>query len=130
MNYRLHWFRGETSIKTYQLNELMGSKMRALYQRQKGRDLFDLWIVLQKLQLDPAEVIKIFLHHMKQDKQKITRALFEKNLKEKAANIDFQREVNALIRPETNWNFNEAYEMVLTQLISHMPGESWKEVAV
>src|SRR6476620_10838883 len=35
------WFSGEAMISTYHLNELMGTKMRALYQRKKGRDLFD-----------------------------------------------------------------------------------------
>jgi predicted nucleotidyltransferase component of viral defense system len=32
-----------TTISTYSLNELLGTKLRALYQRSKGRDLFDLW---------------------------------------------------------------------------------------
>ena len=36
------WFTEQTTIKTYQLEELMGTKLRALYQRLKGRDLFDL----------------------------------------------------------------------------------------
>ncbi len=42
------WFSGETSILTYSLDELLGSKMCALYGRKKGRDLFDLHIGLQK----------------------------------------------------------------------------------
>lgn len=36
------WFSGKTEIRTYNINELLGTKLRALYQRSKGRDLFDL----------------------------------------------------------------------------------------
>lgn len=36
------WFSGTAAIPTYQLDELLGTKLRALYQRKKGRDLFDL----------------------------------------------------------------------------------------
>ncbi|HZH94439.1 MAG TPA: nucleotidyl transferase AbiEii/AbiGii toxin family protein [Flavisolibacter sp.] len=36
------WFTGEAGIPTYDIHELLGTKLRALYQRKKGRDLFDL----------------------------------------------------------------------------------------
>lgn len=36
------WYSGNLKLSTYQLNELIGTKIRALYQRCKGRDLFDL----------------------------------------------------------------------------------------
>jgi predicted nucleotidyltransferase component of viral defense system len=36
------WFNGSCKIATYQLYELVGTKLRALYQRKKGHDLFDL----------------------------------------------------------------------------------------
>ena len=39
------WFSGSGTIITYRLEELMATKLRALYQRRKGRDLFDLWFV-------------------------------------------------------------------------------------
>ena len=35
-----NWFSGRCEITTYCLEELLGSKIRALYQRKKGRDLF------------------------------------------------------------------------------------------
>ena len=35
-------FFGKCLIPTYEIEELLGTKMRALYQRRKGRDLFDL----------------------------------------------------------------------------------------
>ena len=35
------WFDGAADILTYELDELLATKMRALYQRKKARDLFD-----------------------------------------------------------------------------------------
>ncbi|MGH2469017.1 MAG: nucleotidyl transferase AbiEii/AbiGii toxin family protein [Chloroflexota bacterium] len=36
------WFTGSADVPTFALEELLGTKLRALYQRRKGRDLFDL----------------------------------------------------------------------------------------
>jgi predicted nucleotidyltransferase component of viral defense system len=41
---RSPWFEGRAEVQTYTLDELLATKLRALYQRRKGRDLFDLWI--------------------------------------------------------------------------------------
>ena len=42
------WISGFCEITTYELPELMATKLRALYQRRKGRDLFDLWYVFRE----------------------------------------------------------------------------------
>ncbi|CAN5605683.1 hypothetical protein BH11CYA1_BH11CYA1_18090 [soil metagenome] len=34
------YFAGKALVRTFALNELLGTKVRALYQRRKGRDLF------------------------------------------------------------------------------------------
>nr|WP_245529150.1 nucleotidyl transferase AbiEii/AbiGii toxin family protein [Aequorivita sublithincola] len=34
------------------MNKLLGTKLRALYQRSKGRDLFDLYYSRQNMELD------------------------------------------------------------------------------
>ena len=36
------WHTGRVDITTFELDELLATKLRALYQRRKGRDLFDL----------------------------------------------------------------------------------------
>ncbi len=50
------WFSGRALITTFDFNELIGTKLRALYQRKKGRDLFDLWLALDhpKFKVDRA----------------------------------------------------------------------------
>ncbi|MDO8997444.1 MAG: nucleotidyl transferase AbiEii/AbiGii toxin family protein [Sediminibacterium sp.] len=43
------WFSGDCNITTYQIEELLGTKLRALYQRRKGRDLYDLYKALTQM---------------------------------------------------------------------------------
>ncbi len=38
------WYRGAVDVPTFELDELLGTKLRALYQRKKGRDLFDVHV--------------------------------------------------------------------------------------
>jgi predicted nucleotidyltransferase component of viral defense system len=54
------WFSGCTDVLTYTTAELIADKMRALYERSKGRDLFDIWLALTELAIDPAEIITCF----------------------------------------------------------------------
>ena len=74
------WFRGRADIPTYCLDELLGTKMRALYQRKKGRDLFDLWYAHQKGGVDPDKIVACFLRYMEAEGETISRAIFEQNL--------------------------------------------------
>lgn len=41
------WFSGAADVATYAVEELAATKIRALFQRKKGRDLFDLWLAVQ-----------------------------------------------------------------------------------
>lgn len=121
------WFSGEAKVITYQLDELLGSKLLALYQRRKGRDLFDLWLMLENKTIDVDRVIKIFQAHCNYLDQQITRAMFEKNLFEKAKHEDFRSEITTLITTDTIWDFKKAYDDVLAKVISRFPGEQWNK---
>jgi predicted nucleotidyltransferase component of viral defense system len=54
------WFFGKAQIKTYNINELLGTKLRALYQRSKGRDLFDLNYARLNFELNMPQIIQCF----------------------------------------------------------------------
>jgi hypothetical protein len=54
------WWSGGADVLTFQPEELVATKLRALFQRRKGRDLFDLWVALTVLGLDPAEIVVCF----------------------------------------------------------------------
>lgn len=50
----------------------MGTKLRALYQRRKGRDLFDLWMALKNKMINCKKVIENFNAYCAKDNQIIT----------------------------------------------------------
>lgn len=52
------WFTGSAEVETFPLDELLGTKLRALYQRKKGRDLFDLWHAGESGQTRPENVAR------------------------------------------------------------------------
>jgi len=120
------WFTGTSTLTTYELNELMGTKLKALYQRRKGRDLFDLWLVLDRQLIDPLKVITDFQSYCEYERLKISRALFEKSLQEKCQHTDFTSDMTPLLTAGTQWNFNLALERVYDQLICHLPGTPYK----
>lgn len=54
------WFSGEADVTTFAPEEIVASKVRALYQREKGRDLYDLWLALDHMGLDGGLVADVF----------------------------------------------------------------------
>ena len=74
------WFEGACAIPTYELDELLGTKLRALYQRKKGRDLFDLARRWSRPGVDPARVVQTFSAYMEHEGHPVTRAQFEENM--------------------------------------------------
>lgn len=120
------WFQGDASIVTYQFEEIMGTKLRALYQRRKGRDLFDLWYAAEMMNIDVDKVIKIFSFYCKQNNEIITRAMFEESMHFKKQHHDFQLDILPLIIPEVNWDFSKATYIVEKLYIGKLNGEPWK----
>lgn len=62
MDYRVDssWWSGSADVLTFEPEELVATKLRALFQRKKGRDLFDLWVALAVLGIDPTEIVACF----------------------------------------------------------------------
>jgi len=63
---RSRWHSGAAEITTFALDELLGTKLRALYQRKKGRDLFDLSMALTGGGVDPDRLLRCFKRCMKE----------------------------------------------------------------
>ncbi|MFQ5830025.1 MAG: nucleotidyl transferase AbiEii/AbiGii toxin family protein [Candidatus Methylomirabilia bacterium] len=120
------WFAGEAPLVTYAPDELLGTKMRALYQRKKGRDLFDLSIGLDQRLVDPANVVKSFGRYMEEEGLSVSRAEFEANLAKKINDAAFRNDTVPLLRPAVSYDAVAAYERVQRELIALLPGEPWK----
>ena len=69
------WFEGEAPLTTFALEELIGTKLKALYQRKKGRDLFDVDYFLKfHSELDLKQVIECFSLYAKYQGIMVSRA--------------------------------------------------------
>lgn len=115
------WFSGATNIVTYEIDELIATKLRALYQRRKGRDLFDLWYVVSQNLVNLERVIDIFTRYCANDDVAITRDKFIKNLELKKDNQDFKLDMDFLLPQYRNWEYEKAYKFVIDNIISRLP---------
>lgn len=122
------WFEGKTRVRTYQLTEMMAHKLISLYDRKKGRDLFDLWYVTCENLVSPENVLSCYEEYVKKtrDAGQISRAEFEQNLSGKMKDPTFREDVNPLLRPEIDYDINEAINLIHEQYIESMKGEPYK----
>ncbi len=120
------WFHGRAGIPTYTLDELLATKVRALYQRKKGRDLFDIALALAHPSLDPARVVEAFQRYMAAEDAHVTRAMFEQNLAEKLTDTRFTADIGPLLAPTHAWDIAEAARRVQGAIVARLPGEPWK----
>lgn len=122
------WFSGETQVSTYALEELLGTKMRALYQRKKGRDVLDLGVCLSSYDLEPDKIVNCFDKYITFVGSKATKAQFEENLYKKCLDGKFLSDINALL--PVNSQFQTSMKSFIgkihSDLLSKLPGESWR----
>ena len=113
------WFSGKAEIRTYNINELLGTKLRALYQRSKGRDLFDLDYSRLKLELDLDQIVKCFKEYTSfaTGKRPPSKKEFLMNIEKKEIDPNFTGDMEALLRPEIVYNQEVAFEWLKGELI-------------
>lgn len=112
------WANGSCKLITFEAEEMLGTKLRALYQRKKGRDLFDLYYAMTKLNLDTDALIKCYKEYMAFSVDRSpTRKQFLLNMDEKLLNPDFKGDISALLRPGIEYEQDKAYELIRTELI-------------
>jgi len=114
------WYEGTADVLTFSREELVATKLRALYQRLKGRDLFDLWLALDRLRLDPSEIVASFAPYRPET---YSAVLAEKNLREKLGRPAFRDDLKPLVRaiPE-EYDVMMAGELVIAELFSKLDG--------
>ena len=120
------WFSAESELATYSLAELLGTKMRALYQRKKGRDLFDLWLALTEQDVDADAIVRCFTEYMTFAGAAATRAQFEANMAAKLDDALFVDDIAPLLRPGVEYDAQTAWPVVHESLVRRLPGEPWK----
>lgn len=120
------WHTDRAEVLTYDIHELMGTKMRALHERKKGRDLFDLWYMAQHEELESEKVVACFLEYMRRDSKEILRSEYEKTFRQKLRDKRFLGDIPNLIAPDVAWDREGATKYVLDELIPQIPSDPWK----
>ena len=116
---RSPWFSGECLVKTYSLDELMGTKLRAMYQRKKGRDLFDMNYALPRI--DPGAVISAWEQYMTARGGTLpTREQFVENMQAKLLLREYLEDVKPLLRKEIVFDPISAYAEVERTILSFL----------
>lgn len=125
---RSDWYQGNADIASFEPEELFGTKLRALLQRRRNRDLFDLHQGLEQLALVPEKVIACFDHYLIREGNPITRAIAQQRMLEKLTR-SLTEDVTPMLPAGVRWTELDAihaFERVWRELIEELGGERWK----
>lgn len=125
------WYSGACDITTFAPEELFGTKLRALLQRRKNRDLFDLHHGLESLGLDARMVIMAFDHYLGLEGTTITRAHAEERMLKKLI-ASLTDDIGPLLPAGRRFEEADAiaaFENVWRKVIAHLPGDAWKRTS-
>lgn len=120
------WFSGNAEVQTYQLEEMLGTKLRALYQRKKGRDIFDIAVSVKHFpKLSKERVVKCFHRYMEHGGHKVSRAEYERNLAEKAQHPAFTKDIEPLLSADgrSDFSLETALALMRNVFLPLLPGE-------
>ena len=115
------WFTGNATIRTFNINELLGTKLRALYQRSKGRDLFDLDYSRLHMSLDIGSIIQCFQEYINFSTGKIpSKKEFSQNIEAKETDPNFSGDMEGLLRTGIDYDQEAAFEWLKSELINNI----------
>ena len=93
-------------VKSFDINEMLGTKMRALMQRTQGRDLFDIWHAWDLSEkgsipyaVDPKLTVHAFLHYVGLEGRGFSRREAETRLQNRLRKSSFRSDMKTMLRP-------------------------------
>ena len=122
------WYHGTAEITSFEPEELFRTKLRALLQRRRNRDLFNLHQGPEQLPLAPQKVIACFDHYLALEGKPITRAMAEQRMLENLTR-SLTEDVAPMLPASLCWSEEDAiqaFERVWTELIERIGGDRWK----
>ena len=125
------WFTGQAGIATFTNEEMLATKLRALLERDKGRDLFDLaHAVSSFVDLDTARVVSLFLRYLEAQEKTLSRAQAEQRMLAKLVDPGFLSDIRPLLSARdadalSDESMNAAFMDVFDVLIAQIPGNPW-----
>ena len=110
---------------------MLATKLRALLQRNKGRDLYDLAHALKVFEgLDTDRIVEMFGQYLALSGQAVSRAQAQDRMFAKLANRRFLLDMRPLlpaaqVEALTAESTAESFRRVFVILIDRLPGEPW-----
>ena len=115
------WFSGKCEVTTYALEELLGTKLRAMYQRKKLRDLFDMDYALRNAVIDDELVLRCWRQYMSFGNHIApTKAEFIANMDAKMQTSDYLSDIDSILRRDITFDALTAYRLVRERLIDKL----------
>ncbi len=113
---------------SYDINEMLGTKTRALMQRQQGRDLFDLWHAwalssqgMSQHKVDGARAMEAFEWYLRNEGTQLGRAEAEHLLAQRLRMQSFRTDMDTLLRPGLpKYNIDHAADTVRAEFLRHL----------
>lgn len=125
------WFSGEVAIPTFSREEMLATKLRALLQRDKGRDLYDLAHAVAVFDgLDADRIVEMLGRYLVLSGQAMSRARAQERMFAKLAKPRFLFDMRPLLPAAQVATLTEAstadsFHRVFTTLVDRLPGEAW-----
>ena len=114
------WVQDRVQITSFALEELLGTKLRALYQRKKGRDLFDLDYALTQMALDETMIVETCVAYLAAQGNRVSTKEFRANLHAKQVDREFREDIRPLLRDGIAFEIDEAVTRIDQYLIQHL----------
>jgi predicted nucleotidyltransferase component of viral defense system len=115
------WYSGNCDLVTFCLDELIGTKIRALYQRRKGRDLFDLYLAALTPDINPENAVTCFRQYIAfSDMAVPTGKEYLINLESKMDNRLFVSDTDGILRPGIVYVPTQAFEVVKSTFVDRI----------
>ena len=125
------WYSAQAELVSFEPEELFGTKLRALLQRRKNRDLFDLHHGLMQLGLDRDKVVTCLNHYLALEDHPISRAEAEQRMLKKLTR-SLTEDIEPLLPVGVGFDETvaiDAFNDVWLTLIARLRGDAWKLTA-
>ena len=101
---------------------MTGTKLRAVYQRRKGRDLFDLWKILTMTpDLDKEGVMESYKRYLGFTASHLpTFKEFVLNMEGKLQDEEFLSDTELILNPGVEYNPQVAWDKVKAELVERL----------
>jgi predicted nucleotidyltransferase component of viral defense system len=125
------WFSGRASVSTFSREEMLATKLRALLQRNKGRDLYDLAHALEVFEgLSGRRVVECMALYLQKGGVRISRAEAEERMFAKLRKPGFLSDLRPLLSAVDGTKLTEqtasgTFAKVFSELIVLLPGDPW-----